>query len=456
MPRLAETIFRAYDIRGVYRDTLTLEDARLIGKAIGSEVLAQGQDKVALARDGRLSGPDLSRALSEGILATGCGVVATGMVPTPLLYFATHFFTDLNSGVMVTGSHNPADYNGFKIVINGVTLSGDAIQALRRRAETGDFFEGQGQYEDRDVWHPYLDAFCKTNSLTRPLKVVVDCGNGVAGVIAPEAIEALGCEVVPLYVEVDGHFPNHHPDPGDPDNLQDLIRHVKQEGADLGLAFDGDGDRVGVVTPSGRIVYPDILLMALAEDLLERCPGARVLFDVKCTSSLFDVIRQAGGVPEMSRTGHSLIKARMQESGAMLAGEMSGHIFFSENWYGFDDAFVAAARLLGMIAREEGGVEKIIERYPDKCSTPEITIPVTDENKFEIIRYLQESTELGDGTRCTIDGIRVDYSDGWGLCRASNTSPKLVTRYEADDQLSLDRIKSLFEDAITAAIRAVG
>ncbi|EUC71621.1 phosphoglucomutase [Alcanivorax sp. 97CO-5] len=450
------SIFRAYDIRGIYNETLTDAWAYEIGRAIGSEVQAQGQTAIAIGRDGRLSGPALLLALSEGVQSTGCAVVNVGLVPTPVLYFATHHIEGLNSGVMLTGSHNPGNYNGFKIVIDGVTLSGERIQALHRRIVDQRFAEGQGEYREQDVLVDYQAAFLSAHSLARPMKVVVDCGNGITGLQAPQVLEALGCEVVPLFTDVDGTFPNHHPDPGDLNNLQDLIASVKAEKADLGLAFDGDGDRVGVVTPAGEVVYPDILLMALAEDMVSRHPGAKVIFDVKCTGSLFDVIRDAGGEPEMWQTGHSLIKARMKETDALLAGEMSGHIFFAEDWYGFDDALVAAARILGIISRTEGGAEALFGRYPVLCTTPEININVTDENKFRIVEYLQTNAEFGEGERRVIDGIRMDYADGWGLCRASNTSPKLVLRFEADNDEALGRIRDLFEVNVSKAMAAVG
>lgn len=446
------SIFRAYDIRGIYNETLTDDTAYLVGRSIGSEVLAQGQDSIALARDGRLSGPALLQALSDGIRSTGCHVVNVGMVPTPALYFATYHIGGLNSGVMLTGSHNPGNYNGFKIVINGTTLSGDAIQTLRERIEAGHFAEGEGGYREQEILALYEKTFLSRHTLARPLKVVVDCGNGIAGVQAPQALAALGCQLVPLFTEVDGTFPNHHPDPGDLKNLQDLIAKVKEEEADLGLAFDGDGDRVGVVTPAGEVVYPDILLMALAEDLVSRHPGAKVIFDVKCTGTLFDVIREAGGEPEMWQTGHSLIKARMKETGALLAGEMSGHIFLGEDWFGFDDALVAAARILGIISRTDGGAEALFGRYPVLCTTPEININVTDENKFRIVEYLQNNADFGEGERRVIDGIRMDYADGWGLCRASNTSPKLVLRYEAENEDALARIRGLFEKNVEEAM----
>lgn len=453
---LSDTIFRAYDIRGIYGETLDEEVARLIGRAIGSAVTETGNRAVALARDGRLSGPALLDALAEGIQAGGCDVVDLGRVPTPVLYFAASTLDGVSSGVMVTGSHNPPDYNGFKIVIDGVTLHGDAIQALKRRIREEDFAAGQGQRREHDILPEYLQAVVSRSRGAGKLKVVVDCGNGVAGVIAPTLFRELGHEVVSLFEAVDGTFPNHHPDPGDPENLQDLIRSVKGEGADIGLAFDGDGDRLGVVLPDGRIIYPDVLLMALARDLLNRHPGARVIFDVKCTGALFDVIKAAGGVPEMARTGHSLIKARMKETGALLAGEMSGHIFMAEQWYGFDDALLAGARLLDILIDHDGDTVSFFDGFPDLCTTPEINVSVTEENKFRIIQYLQDEVDFGEGHRTTVDGIRMDYADGWGLCRASNTSPRLVMRYEATDEQALAGIRARFEAAIDEAIKAVG
>ena len=458
MTQLSDSLFRAYDIRGIYEDTLTLDAARLIGRAIGSEVRHQGGDTLALARDGRLSGPALLDALAEGVQASGCNVVDLGMVPTPVLYFATWHYPGVNSGVMVTGSHNPPDYNGFKVVINGTTLSGDAIQALKQRVHEQDFAapDSAAGREQRDVLPAYLESLLARHRAPRRLKVVVDCGNGVSGVIAPRALQEIGYDVVPLFDEVDGTFPNHHPDPGDPENLRDLMRVVAEEDADLGLAFDGDGDRLGVILPNGTVIYPDILLMALAEDLVSRHPGAKVIFDVKCTGALFEVIRAAGGEPEMWRTGHSLIKARMKETGALLAGEMSGHIFFGEDWYGFDDGLLAAIRLLGLLGRQEQDAAAFFARFPDLCTTPEIPIEVTEDNKFRIVEYLQNEVAWGEGARTVLDGIRMDYADGWGLCRASNTSPKLVTRYEAHDEVALDRIRARFETAIREAIDAVG
>ncbi|WP_445156693.1 phosphomannomutase/phosphoglucomutase [Halomonas sp. E14] len=443
------SIFRAYDIRGIVDDTLTEEAVELIGRAIGSEAAARGETTVVVARDGRLSGPRLSEALMRGLTAAGRDVIDIGMVPTPVLYFATHLLDGTASGVMVTGSHNPPDYNGFKIVLAGETLSGEAITALYRRIETGDLSEGQGQVRQEDVRDAYLERILGDVKLERPLKAVVDCGNGVAGELGPKLIERLGAEMIPLFAEIDGNFPNHHPDPGKVENLQDVMRAVKETGADIGLAFDGDGDRLGVVTPSGQLIYPDHLMMAFAEDMLSRNPGARVIFDVKCTGNLARVVEEAGGTPEMWRTGHSLIKARMKETGAQLAGEMSGHIFFKERWYGFDDGLYGAARLLEILSKQEVDADAFFARYPQDIGTPEINVQVTDENKFDLVAKLAREGDFGDeGIKTTLDGIRVDYPDGWGLCRASNTTPVLVLRFEGKSDAALDRIRNRFAEAL--------
>ncbi|MCE8016775.1 phosphomannomutase/phosphoglucomutase [Halomonas sp. MCCC 1A17488] len=443
------SIFRAYDIRGIVDDTLTEATVEQIGRAIGSEAAARNESTVVVARDGRLSGPRLSEALMRGLTAAGRDVIDIGMVPTPVLYFATHVLEGTASGVMVTGSHNPPDYNGFKIVLGGETLSGEAITALYKRIESGDLAEGQGSVRHEDVRDAYLERIVGDIRLERPLKAVVDCGNGVAGELGPKLIERLGADTVPLFAEIDGNFPNHHPDPGKVENLQDVMRAVKETGADIGLAFDGDGDRLGVVTPSGKLIYPDHLMMAFAEDMLSRNPGARVIFDVKCTGNLAGVVERAGGTPEMWRTGHSLIKARMKETGAQLAGEMSGHIFFQERWYGFDDGIYGAARLLEILSKQEDDADTFFARYPQDLGTPEINVHVTDENKFELVDKLAREGDFGeDGVKTTLDGIRVDYPDGWGLCRASNTTPVLVLRFEGKSDAALERIRNRFADAL--------
>ncbi|MFC3284323.1 phosphomannomutase/phosphoglucomutase [Litchfieldella rifensis] len=444
------SIFRAYDIRGTVDDTLTEETVERIGQAIGSEAAARGESTVIVARDGRLSGPRLQAALTRGLTASGRDVIDIGMVPTPVLYFATHVLEGSASGVVITGSHNPPDYNGLKIVLGGETLSGDAITALYRRIVEGDLSHGQGQVREEDVRAAYLERILGDVSLARPLKAVVDCGNGVTGELGPMLVERLGADMTPLFAEIDGTFPNHHPDPGKPENLEDLIRTVQESGADIGLAFDGDGDRLGVITPRGELIYPDRLMMAFAEDMLSRNPGARVIFDVKCTGNLAQVIEEAGGTPEMWRTGHSLIKGRMKETGAQLAGEMSGHIFFKERWYGFDDGLYGAARLLEILSRQERDADAFFDRYPQDLGTPELNITVTDETKFALVERLAREGDFGtDGVKTTLDGIRVDYPDGWGLCRASNTTPVLVLRFEGKDEAALRRIQDSFGAALS-------
>ncbi|GGC74631.1 phosphomannomutase/phosphoglucomutase [Vreelandella lutescens] len=442
------SIFRAYDIRGIVDDTLSEATTELIGHAVGSEAAARGEHTVIVARDGRTSGPRLQAALIRGLRAAGQDVIDIGMVPTPVLYFATHTQPESCSGVMLTGSHNPPDYNGFKIVLNGETLSGDAITRLYERIQANDLTHGEGRLHTRDLREIYLARILSDIKLTRTLSAVVDCGNGVAGELGPQLIERLGVSTTPLFAEIDGRFPNHHPDPGKPENLQDLIQHVQQSGADIGLAFDGDGDRLGVVTPRGRMIYPDHLLMLFASDMLSRNPGAKVIFDIKCTGHLARVISEAGGEPEMWRTGHSLIKARMKETGALLGGEMSGHIFFKERWYGFDDGLYSAARLLEILSQYPGDADAFFDQFPQDVSTPEINVSVTDEEKFAIVETLAREGDFGEGIKTTLDGIRVDYADGWGLCRASNTTPALVLRFEGKDLAALERIRERFEQAL--------
>ncbi|MBK3868934.1 phosphomannomutase/phosphoglucomutase [Pseudomonas stutzeri] len=442
-PNLPASIFRAYDIRGVVGDSLTTETAYWVGRAIGSESLAQGEPDVSVGRDGRLSGPELVQHLIQGLVDSGCSVSDVGMVPTPVLYYAANILAG-KSGVMLTGSHNPPDYNGFKIVIAGDTLANEQIQALRKRIESNDLASGIGKVEQIDVLERYLEQIRRDIAMARPMKVVVDCGNGVAGVIAPQLIEALGCKVIPLYCEVDGNFPNHHPDPGKPENLVDLIARVEAENADLGLAFDGDGDRVGVVTNAGTMIYPDRLLMLFAKDVVSRNPGADIIFDVKCTRRLTPLISGYGGRPVMWKTGHSLIKKKMKESGALLAGEMSGHIFFKERWFGFDDGIYSAARLLEILSQDKRDAEQVFAAFPCDISTPEINITVTEESKFTIMDALQRDAQWGEANLITLDGVRVDYPKGWGLIRASNTTPVLVLRFEADSEEELSRIQDVF------------
>ncbi len=442
-PNFPDTIFRAYDIRGVVPQTLTAETAYWIGRAIGSQSLAEGESHVSIGRDGRLSGPALVERLIQGVADSGCHVSDVGLVPTPALYYAANVLAG-KSGVMLTGSHNPSNYNGFKIVIAGDTLANEQIQALHTRLKTNDLTWGEGSIERVDILSRYADEIVKDIKLAKKLKVVVDCGNGAAGVIAPQLLEALGCEVIPLFCEVDGNFPNHHPDPGKPENLVDLIAKVKETNADLGLAFDGDGDRVGVVTNTGTMVFPDRLLMLFAQDVLERNPNAEIIFDVKCTRRLTPLIKEYGGRPLMWKTGHSLIKKKMKATGALLAGEMSGHIFFKERWFGFDDGIYSAARLLEILSKQQQTAEELFETFPNDISTPEINIDVTDESKFSIIEALHDA-QWGEAAELTsIDGVRVDYPQGWGLVRASNTTPVLVLRFEADTEAELQRIKDVF------------
>ncbi|MNZ57204.1 Phosphomannomutase/phosphoglucomutase [compost metagenome] len=448
-PQLPASIFRAYDIRGVVGDTLTVETAYWVGRAIGSESLARGEPNVSVGRDGRLSGPELVQQLIQGLLDCGCQVTDVGMVPTPVLYYAANVLEG-KSGVMLTGSHNPPNYNGFKIVVAGETLANEQIQALRTRIETNDLASGVGSVRQIDILPRYFEQIRDDIALAKRLKVVVDCGNGVAGVIAPQLIEALGCEVIPLFCDVDGTFPNHHPDPGKPENLEDLIAKVKETGADLGLAFDGDGDRVGVVTNTGTIIYPDRLLMLFAKDVVSRNPGADIIFDVKCTRRLISLISGYGGRPVMWKTGHSLIKKKMKETGALLAGEMSGHIFFKERWFGFDDGIYSAARLLEILSLDDRDSEHVFSAFPLDVSTPEINITVTDESKFALIEALQRDGQWGEANLTTLDGVRVDYPKGWGLVRASNTTPVLVLRFEADTEAELERIKDVFRNQLKA------
>nr|WP_245800959.1 phosphomannomutase/phosphoglucomutase [Halomonas utahensis] len=445
-----DSIFRAYDIRGVVGDSLTPEIVETIGRAIGSEALQRQQQSICVGYDGRHSSPDLAEALTRGILATGVDVIRIGRVPTPVLYFATHHL-ETGSGVMITGSHNPPEYNGLKMMLGGDTLAGDAIQALLTRIRNHQLEDGQGQRSERDVRKAYIDTIVGDIAVAAPLRVVVDAGNGVAGELGPELIRELGCEVTPLYCDVDGDFPNHHPDPGKPENLEALIETVKKEGADLGIAFDGDGDRLGVVTNSGKIIWPDRLLMLFARDVVSRNPGADIIYDVKCSRRLASVVNEYGGRPVMWKTGHSWIKGKMREMGALLAGEMSGHIFFRERWYGFDDGLYAAARLLEILGIEDREADAIFEEFPEDESTPEINLAVADDDKFALIERLASGGDFGEASITDIDGLRVDYPDGWGLCRASNTTPNLVLRFEAQNVEALERIKGVFREQLGKA-----
>ena len=442
-------IFRAYDIRGIVGETLDTDTAFQIGQAVGTEAAIKGEHSVVVGADGRLSSPELCAALIQGLRDTGRNVINIGTVPTPIVYFATHNL-QTKTGVMITGSHNPSNYNGFKIVISGETLANEAIQGLYHRIEKHDFIQGNGSLENVGLTEQYIDRIVNDVAIAKPLKVVVDCGNGVASELGPRLLEELGCEVIPLFCEIDGTFPNHHPDPGKPENLQDLIAAVKEHKADIGVAFDGDGDRLGVVTNAGNIIWPDRLLMLFAKDVASRNPGADIIYDVKCSRRLSGLISNYGCRPIMWKTGHSLIKAKMKETGALLAGEMSGHIFFKERWFGFDDGIYSAARLLEILGTELQDAEQLFEAFPDDLSTPEINIEVTDESKFEIVKKLQENAQFDEGDATTIDGIRVDFENGWGLVRASNTTPMLVLRFGAEDQAALEEIQGQFKKELLA------
>jgi phosphomannomutase/phosphoglucomutase len=438
------SIFRAYDIRGIVDQTLTRSAVTQIGRAIGSEALQRGRNTIVVGRDGRLSGPDLSAALIEGMISTGCDVKDIGCVPTPVLYFATHYL-DTQNGVVVTGSHNPPDYNGLKIVIDGETLSGPSIQSLRERIESNNFISADpGSVEVINVVPDYIERIRSDVTLARPMKVVVDCGNGVAGGVIPQLLGGLGCEVIELFCDVDGTFPNHHPDPSKTENLQDLIRAVAANQADIGLAFDGDGDRLGVVSADGTIIWPDRVLMLYIIDILERNPGGQIIYDVKCTRHLETIIREHGGEPLMWKTGHSFIKAKIKETGALLAGEMSGHIFINERWYGFDDALYAAARLLEVLGKDDRSSSEVFADLPDSINTPELNVKMQEGEPPVFINKLLENAHFEGASISTIDGLRADYEDGWGLVRASNTTPVLVLRFEADDEAALARITEDF------------
>jgi|SRR5690554_4341 len=449
-PTPAPEIFKAYDIRGIVDHTLTQDAVRAIGHALGSEARARNLSAIVIGRDGRLSGPSLAASLADGIRAAGIDVVDIGAAPTPVTYFAAHHL-GIGSCVSVTGSHNPPEYNGLKMVLGGQTLHGPLIQALRKRIEEKNLAFGNGTWSQADVAEAYVDRIVSDVRLARPMKVVVDCGNGIAGAIAPQLLSKLGCEQVELFCEVDGTFPNHHPDPSKPENLADVIRALKETDAELGLAFDGDGDRLGVVTRSGNIIYPDRQLMLFAADVLERVPGGQIIYDVKCTRLLDGWIRQHGGEPLMWNTGHALIKGKLAETGAPLAGEMSGHVFFKERWYGFDDGLYTAARLLEILSRHDDP-DEVLHALPEAISTPELNIRMNEGEPFELVERLRGSELFRDASHVIeLDGVRVEYADGFGLVRASNTTPVAVLRFEADDEAGLTRIQSVFREALRDA-----
>jgi len=443
-------IFRAYDIRGIVERNLSAEVVYWVGRAFASQARSEGQTKTVVGRDGRLSSPALSQELIRGLVDSGMDVVDIGQVATPMLYFATHKL-NTGTGIMITGSHNPPDYNGLKMMIGGVTLAEERITQLHQRLVNSevDTDSSPGEQSGLVIDTDYMDRILDDVAIAQPLKIVVDCGNGVAGGIAPLILQELGCDVIPLYCEIDGTFPNHHPDPADPKNLQDLITVVKAEKADAGIAFDGDGDRIGVVTDQGKIIWPDKLMMLFARDIVGRNPGADVIYDVKCSRHLNNLISEYGGRPIMWKTGHSHIKAKLKETGALLAGEFSGHVAFGERWYGFDDAIYTAARLLEIIGGDTDSITETFEAFPDTQSTPEIQIATSETAKFEIIDKLVATADFGDGTVTSIDGVRVDYANGWGLVRASNTSPKLTLRFEADTVQALEEVQNRFRAELT-------
>lgn len=450
-PRIPPSILRAYDVRGIVGDTLTAEIVHLLARAIGTEAAQAGQQQVVVARDGRLSSDELAQALVDGLLASGRDVINIGQVPTPVMNFAVHHL-GTGAGVMVTGSHNPREYNGLKIVIGGRTLSGEAIQALGRRAEAGDFIEGSGTVIEQDVREAYIERIVTDATLQRPLRIVIDCGNGVAGALAPDVFRAMGCEVEELFCEVDGYFPNHHPDPTVPANLDALVSLVRLQGADLGLAFDGDADRLGVVDNKGRIIWADRQMMMFARDVLSRHPGSDIVFDVKCSAKLPEVIAEHAGVPVMWKTGHSMIRNKVEETGAMLGGELSGHIFFADRWYGFDDAIYAGARLLEILSADPRPADELFAELPDSIATPELRTDLQEGEPVRIMSLLGDrlGKALKGASLTLIDGIRADFPDGWGLVRASNTTPSLVFRFEGDDTEALQRIQEIFREQLLA------
>jgi phosphomannomutase / phosphoglucomutase len=449
--RLPAEIFRTYDIRGVVATSLTPAVTREIGRALGSLGIERNASTFAVCRDGRLSGPELLDALIEGLLMSGANAIDIGMGPTPLAYFAAHHL-GCGSCVAVSGSHNPPEYNGLKMVVAGTTLYGDDIQALRSRIERSDLKSGKGKRSEANVLDAYVDRVVGDVKLARPMRIAIDCGNGVAGMLAPQLYRRLGCEVTELYCEVDGRFPNHHPDPAQPENLVELIDTVKKGKEELGLAFDGDGDRLGVVTKDGENIFADRQLMLLAKDVLSRNPGAEIIYDVKSTRLLAPYIEKHGGKPTIWKTGHSLIKAKLKETGALLAGEMSGHTFFKERWYGFDDALYGGARLLEILSREKDP-SAALKALPNAPSTPELHWALAEGEPHALVARLQAQVQTGTPFPraervLTIDGVRVEYRDGFGLARASNTTPVIVIRFEADNDAALERIKSQFRAAL--------
>lgn len=444
---IAGSIFKAYDIRGVVDKTLTLDAVRQIGQAIATLARERGDRQAVVGRDGRLSGSGLLAALAQGLQAGGLDVIDLGEVATPMVYFAVHEL-QTGTGVMVTGSHNPPEYNGLKMVVGNEAIYGATIQALRQRIESGQLAQGTGSYRQENIAERYLQRIIGDVKLARPMKLAIDCGNGVPGAYAPALFRALGCEVTELFCEVDGRFPNHHPDPAQLENLQDLMRRLRETDNELGFAFDGDGDRLGVVTKDGQVIFPDRQMMLFARDVLSRQPGAEIIYDVKCSRLLGDDIRRSGGRALMWKTGHSLVKAKLKETGAPLAGEMSGHIFFKERWYGFDDGLYAGARLLEIVSRAPDA-NAVLNALPNSAATPELHLHCAEGENHALIERLQREVAFPQAREVvTIDGVRAEYADGFGLARASNTTPVVVLRFEADHAQALARIQQEFKHAL--------
>ena len=440
-------IFKAYDIRGIVDQTLTTDITYKIGQAVGSEVIASGNNSIVIGRDGRLSGPTLAKTLAEGLRASGVNVVDIGVAPSPVVYYSSYSM-GISSCIAITGSHNPPDYNGFKMVVDGATLSAEKIQDVKQRILDNNFTSGAGSYTQQAIIDDYIARIISDVKPARKMKIVIDCGNGVAGATAPQVFKQLGCEVIELFSEVDGNFPNHHPDPSQIENLQDLIKAVHEHDAELGLAFDGDGDRLGVISKKGEIIWPDRQMILFARDILSRNPGTEVIYDVKCSRNLPAAIEAAGGQATMWRTGHSFIKAKLKETGAAIAGEMSGHIFFKERWFGFDDGVYAGARLIELLSGLSETPQQVFDALPNSINTPELRIEFDEGEHYAFMEKLTETATFTDASVSTIDGLRVDYADGFGLIRPSNTTPILVLRFEADTQAAIERIQQEFADAI--------
>ena len=441
-------IFRAYDIRGIANETLTEEGIFHIGKAIGSYVLTDGRTSILTARDGRISGPRLLNQFQKGVISSGCNVVDIGELPTPLLYFST-FKTNISDGVMLTGSHNPKNYNGLKIVINRQSMTSEKIKKIKLMIEEEDYMNGSGQITSLSVKEDYLKELKEKIKIDSKIKVCLDCGNGVGGVIAPQAFKLLGLKVIELYSEVNGNFPNHHPDPSDPKNLEDLQKKVLETNSDLGIALDGDGDRVGLIDNKGNIIFPDVFMMLLAEDLLRKNSKGSIVFDVKCSANLKKIIKDFNGTPIMSRTGHSYIKSKIVETSALLGGEMSGHIFFNDDWYGFDDAIYSALRIIEVLSKKKLTTHEVFNTYPKHFSTPEINLKISEQDKFKIVDEIKLLMKSSEYDLIDIDGIRLQNENSWGLVRASNTSPNLVLRFEGKTENDLLEIKNYFKEILS-------